>query len=244
MVALWGTGVGAAIFTNRTIYRGSASSAGEWGHTSIVAGGKRCRCGGAGLHRGLHRRRCAARGVVPDQPDGDTACRTPTPRSGPAVCWKSARSVPLAQEALDQAATYLGIGAANLVNLFNPEKIILGWLAGPQLGPALLAKVRKTVQDQALEYTASRVTIELAQLGEEAVALGASTLVVDELLANGGIPPVIGAIQVRKAKPGLTTARRSQRELGPAPSVFGWYPVRAKLLYHLPLSFTVRSWVS
>src|ERR1019366_8236865 len=48
VVTLWGTGVGAAIFTNGTLYRGATSSAGEWGHTSINVGGKRCRCGGAG----------------------------------------------------------------------------------------------------------------------------------------------------------------------------------------------------
>ena len=42
------------------------------------------------------------------------------------------------------------------------------------------------------------MSIEVGQLGPEAVALGASTLVVDELLANGGIPPVIGATKYQK----------------------------------------------
>src|SRR5882724_8005384 len=48
VVTLWGTGVGAAIFADGTLYRGAASSAGEWGHTSVVVGGKSCRCGAAG----------------------------------------------------------------------------------------------------------------------------------------------------------------------------------------------------
>ena len=49
VITLWGTGVGAAIFTNGTLYRGAASSAGEWGHNCIIAGGRRCRCGSTGM---------------------------------------------------------------------------------------------------------------------------------------------------------------------------------------------------
>ena len=196
VVTLWGTGVGAAIFTNGTLYRGSASSAGEWGHTSIVAGGKRCRCGGAGCVEAY-----IGGGALLEEwyRTDPSAFPLSDPDSEEWVdCFlKAARSIPAAQAALDQAATYFGIGVANLVNLFNPEKIILGGWLGLQ-SAAVLAKVRKAVQDQALEYTASRVSIEVGQLGAEAVALGASTLVVDELLANGGVPPVIGGSKFQK----------------------------------------------
>ena len=75
---------------------------------------------------------------------------------------------------------------------FHPEKIIIGGWIGLKLGPGLLGQIRETVKRQALEYTASRVSIEMGQLGAEAVALGACTMVVDELLANGGVPPVAG----------------------------------------------------
>src|SRR5258708_6489158 len=47
-VVLLGTGVGAALFNDGALYRGSTSSAGEWGHTSVMGGGRRCRCGGSG----------------------------------------------------------------------------------------------------------------------------------------------------------------------------------------------------
>jgi predicted NBD/HSP70 family sugar kinase len=192
IVALWGTGVGAAIFTNGTIYRGSTSSAGEWGHTSIVAGGKRCRCGGAGCVEAY----IGAGALLEEWYRTDPSAyplSDPDSEEWVDAFLKAARSNEAAGAALDQAATYLAIGAANLVNLFNPEKIILGGWLGLKLGPPLVAKIRTAVRDQALEYTASRVSIEVGQLGAEAVALGASTLVVDELLANGGVPPVIGA---------------------------------------------------
>src|ERR1035441_10748320 len=48
VVALIGSGVGACLISGGSIYRGATSSAGEWGHTTIVAGGRRCRCGSAG----------------------------------------------------------------------------------------------------------------------------------------------------------------------------------------------------
>ncbi len=188
VIALWGTGIGAAIFTNGSLYRGPASSAGEWGHTAIVTGGQRCRCGAAGCIEAYIGATALLEAWCGTGPGG-------SPPSDPdSEDWvdyflKAAADEPGAAEALEQAATYFGVGAANLVNLFNPEKIILGGWLGLKLGPAVLPMVRKTVQEQALEYTASRVSIEVAKLGPEAVALGAATLVVDELLTNGGTPP-------------------------------------------------------
>ena len=189
VVALWGTGLGAAIFTNGSLYRGPASSAGEWGHTTIVVGGKKCRCGASGCIEAyigaaaLLAAWCA------------TGSGEPTPSDPDSEDWvdyflkAAAAGETGAAAALERAATYLGVGTANLVNLFNPEKIILGGWLGLKLGPAILPTIRKAVREQALEYTASRVSIEVAKLGPEAVALGAATLVVDELLTNGGAPP-------------------------------------------------------
>lgn len=198
IVALWGTGVGAAIFTNGTIYRGSASSAGEWGHTCIMAGGKRCRCGG----RGCVEAYIGAGALLEEWYRTDPEA---FPLSDPdSEEWverflAAARANTEAAAALDNAASYFGYAVANLVNLFNPEKIIIGGWLGLQLVPTLLGRIRAAVHEQALEWTSDRVSIEVGQLGPEAVALGASTLVVDELLSNGGAPPVIGAAKFQPA---------------------------------------------
>src|SRR5262249_30245199 len=48
VIALIGSGVGAAVITHGSTYRGATSSAGEWGHTTIVYGGRPCRCGARG----------------------------------------------------------------------------------------------------------------------------------------------------------------------------------------------------
>jgi len=100
---------------------------------------------------------------------------------------------------LDRTATYFGTAAANLVNLFNPERIVVGGWAGLKLGPVLLPKIRAVLAAQALDYSATRVTVELGQLGNDAVALGASTLVIEELLASGGRLPESRAGNLRRA---------------------------------------------
>jgi predicted NBD/HSP70 family sugar kinase len=190
VVTLWGTGVGSAIFADGRLYRGAASSAGEWGHTSIALGGRRCRCGAAGCLEAYIGagpllaawRKGDPKAAAPDDPDAqdwvDQLLDAATTR-------RSAARV------LDDAAVSFGTAAANLANLFNPERIVVGGWLGLKLGPALLPRIREVLIEQALEYPARSVAVELGRLGPDAVALGASTLVVEALLLSGGVPPAL-----------------------------------------------------
>jgi predicted NBD/HSP70 family sugar kinase len=187
IVTLWGTGVGAAIFTNGTLYRGAASSAGEWGHASVVARGKRCRCGGAGCLEAY----IGAGPLLAEWAELDREAATgsdPDAEEWVDELLAAAADGSSAGELLDRTAVYFGVAAANLANLFNPERIIVGGWLGLRLGPALLPRMREVLSEQALDYTAARVTLELGRLGTDAVALGASTLIVEELLVRGGRP--------------------------------------------------------
>ena len=185
IVTLWGTGVGAAIFTDGALYRGVASSAGEWGHVCIDTGGKLCRCGARGCleaYIGAGPLLATWAGIEP------AAAKSTDPDS---EAWiddllASAHSSASARTLLDDTAVYFGTAAANLANLFNPERIIVGGWLGLRLGPALLPRMREVLDEQALDYAAARVSLELGQLGTDAVALGASTLIVEEILARGG----------------------------------------------------------
>lgn len=188
IVTLWGTGVGAAIFTDGALYRGAASSAGEWGHVCIVAGGKECRCGA----RGCLEAYIGAGPLLAEWAERDPeARRDMDPDSEAWIDGLLARAdtSAAARAVLDQTAVYFGIAAANLANLFNPERIIVGGWLGLRLGPTLLPRMREVLGEQALDYAADRVTLELGRLGTDAVALGASTLIVEEILASGGRPP-------------------------------------------------------
>ncbi len=185
-VVLLGTGVGAAFFNDGALYRGATSSAGEWGHTCVVVGGRRCRCGaegcleayvgaGAILERWAQRSRRSLLGANDERRQLQNLL-------------DAARSSRSAAAVLDETARYLGVGIGNLVNLFNPERIVIGGWVGHLLGPQLLPPIRQAAAAQALRYPFSHVAIEVGRLGPDAVALGAATLVVERFLAGGGRP--------------------------------------------------------
>jgi predicted NBD/HSP70 family sugar kinase len=188
-VVLLGTGVGAAFFNDGSLYRGATSSAGEWGHTCIVVGGRRCRCGAEGCLEAyvgagaiLERWTQRSRRVVLSSTDE---------RQRLQELLVVAQSSQSAAAVLDETARYLGAGLGNLVNLFNPERIVIGGWVGHLLGPQLLESIRQAAAAQALRYPFSHVEIDIGRLGPDAVALGAATLVVERFLASGGRPRAV-----------------------------------------------------
>jgi glucokinase len=79
----------------------------------------------------------------------------------------------LALEVISQVATYLGVGILNLVNIFNPQVIIVGGGVA-KMGNLLLEPVRQVVSERAFKLAAGAVRIVPAQLGEDAGVLGAA----------------------------------------------------------------------
>jgi len=183
--ALIGSGVGAAVVTNGFTYRGASSSAGEWGHTTLVYGGRQCRCGARGCLEAyvgagaiVDRYRVARRGHAVAPLDEEAAINA---LIADAATSRAARRV------LDETAGFIGAGVANLINLFNPERIVIGGWAGIVLGARLLPAIREAAQAHALRLPYRQASIELCQLGVDAVALGAATLPIARLVSNGGV---------------------------------------------------------
>ncbi|MEU8258074.1 ROK family transcriptional regulator [Micromonospora inaquosa] len=182
--ALVGSGVGASVVTNGATYRGASSSAGEWGHTTLVYGGRACRCGARGCLEAyvgaeaiIDRYREARRGrAVPGEDE----------ESQLAALVAAADTSTTARRVLDETAGYLGAGVANLINLFNPERVVLGGWAAMALGD-LLPAVREAAGRQALRQPYEQASIELCRLGVDAVALGAATLPIARFLTEGGV---------------------------------------------------------
>ncbi|WP_433260355.1 ROK family protein [Micromonospora vinacea] len=182
--ALVGSGVGASVVTNGATYRGASSSAGEWGHTTLVYGGRACRCGARGCLEAyvgaeaiIDRYREARRGrPVPGEDE----------ESQIAALVAAAETSATARRVLDDTAGYLGAGVANLINLFNPERVVLGGWAAMALGD-LLPAVREAAGRQALRQPYEQASIELCRLGVDAVALGAATLPIARFLTAGGV---------------------------------------------------------
>ncbi|MFF3439088.1 ROK family protein [Streptosporangium sp. NPDC002721] len=178
-----GTGAGASIINGGVTYRGTASGAGEWGHTKIVLDGRPCRCGGQGCLEAYIGAEAILAGAGRDL-GGDDEERV----------FAELLADPLARPALDEAVRCLGAGLANLINLFNPERVILGGWAGSLLGRRFLPEIRAAAARYALPLPFSQASIELGRLGAEAVALGAATLVVEDFLLRSHVVRPAGRV--------------------------------------------------
>lgn len=187
VIALVGSGVGAAVITDGVPYQGASSSAGEWGHTTLVFGGRACRCGA----RGCLEAYVGAEGILDRYAEavaGPAAAGADEVAGLEALITAAAGGAEPASALLAETATYLGAGIGNLINMFNPERVVLGGWAGLALGATLLPRIRAAAQAQALAQPYGRVSIELSRLGADAVAFGAATLPLAALLTQGGDP--------------------------------------------------------
>ncbi len=186
VIALIGSGVGATVITDGTAYRGSTSSAGEWGHTTLSYGGRLCRCGA----RGCLEAYVGAEGILDRfrKARGGRAIPRTDEQSQLDFLLDAAERSAIAAEVVDETVGYLGAGIANLVNLFNPERIVLGGWAGVALGARLLPEIRTATAAHALRHAYEQTSIELCRLGQDAVAVGAATLPVEALLTLGSDP--------------------------------------------------------
>ena len=182
VIVMVGIGVGAAVVMDGHSYRGANSNAGEWGHTTLVYDGDVCRCGARGCLEAyigaetVNRRLAEATGQAYDPHLLGRMLAADGPLTGAAA------------EIVAQTVGYLGAGIAGLVNLFSPERIVLGGPAGLALGERFLPDIRAAAARNALRQPYSKTRIDLCQLGPDAVAMGAATLPVARLLAAGGLP--------------------------------------------------------
>lgn len=185
IVVLFGSGVGACVVTPEA----EDGRAVEGGHLTVRVGGRRCRCGAlgcleayAGAEALLERWREAG-GCPPEGADQESALTALVAAAYPA---DGAEAEPAARALLDETAEYIGAGLSDLINLFQPERILIGGWAGLRLGPALLADVRRHAGAYALRHPAERVAIDLGGLGPDAVTVGAAILPLADFFAHGG----------------------------------------------------------
>jgi predicted NBD/HSP70 family sugar kinase len=195
---LIGSGVGASVLAGGEPYRGASTSAGEWGHVTAEIGGRRCRCGARGCleayigAESVIARYREATGAAPagltdgEEGDEETVLRRILRTAG---LEEVSPDVLAARAVLDETALHIGVGIGNLVNLFNPQRVIIGGWAGLLLAGPLLPRIHEVAREHALHYPFSRTAIELGRLGPDAVARGAATLPVARFLNSGGTVP-------------------------------------------------------
>lgn len=174
-----GTGIGGGIIINGKLYSGPCGSAGEIGHMTIDVNGPKCSCGNIGCLEMLASGTAVAREAIKRISQGEKSsltqivgCRTED-ITAEKVSLAAQGGDLLASEVIFKAATYLGIGMVNLVNIFNPEMIIIGG-GMSKMGELLLNPARQVVKERAFQLPAQAVRIVLAQLGDNAGVLGAA----------------------------------------------------------------------
>src|SRR5690348_1285568 len=192
------TGIGCGLIVNGDIYRGSSGAAGELGHVTIDDNGPLCDCGNRGclevVAGAAAVTMAATRAVYPDSgarnggrdsQDGhgaESAAPARPRRADPLdvadVVHAALAGDTIAQEAIERAGYHIGIALAGLVNIFNPSLILLdGSMA--RAGEFLLEPIRQGIARRSLAASSAATRIEMAQLGDNAIALGAVATVIE-----------------------------------------------------------------
>jgi predicted NBD/HSP70 family sugar kinase len=176
------TGVAAGIVHDGALLIGTNSSAGELGHVTVLPDGPLCPCGNRGCLQQLvsgpamanaARARLRREGSPRLE---EMSGHHPERITGQMVIAAAEAGDALSLDVVAQAARYLGIAVANLINLFNPQRIVLGGPIG-RAGGVLLEPLRAEVQRRAMAYPRSAVEIATSGLGPDTSAIGAAVLV-------------------------------------------------------------------
>ena len=181
-----GTGIGGGLIINGELYHGESGAAGEVGHVVIDVNGPRCNCGNYGCLEAMASGPAIARmateaikkgrkTLISEAVGGDLKRIT-----AEVVIDAASKGDELALEILDKAGTYLGIGMAGMINVINPEMVILGG-GVMKAGDLLLKPIKRTVKKYAFPAHVEAVEIVPAALGDDAGVIGAAAVVLDRL---------------------------------------------------------------
>ncbi|OLT31495.1 sugar kinase [Actinomadura sp. CNU-125] len=171
-------GVGGGIIVGGRLLGGDEGFGGEIGHMVVNPGGRRCACGAKGcLEAEVGERTLLFHAGREERPDqvGRDAVR--------AVVDAADRGDIVAREALHRVGTWLGLGVANLVNIFNPGLVVFGGtLRDIYLGAA--AQVRSVLAQGALAAPRDKVRLRTAALGDDTTLVGAAEFAFAEVLGD------------------------------------------------------------
>jgi glucokinase len=179
------TGVGGGSVIDGRLHRGAAGNGGEFGHVMVRPGGRRCECGRNGcLEAYASGPNIAVRAnELLAASERDSALRAEPLGRAEHVSAAAAAGDDLAREVWDETTALLGQAVTDLVNVFEPNVVVLGG-GVTRSGALLLDPVRETVRATAMRPAAERAVITLAGLGDEVCVVGAGALALDLALAR------------------------------------------------------------
>jgi glucokinase-like ROK family protein len=185
----FGIGIGGGIVSTGALVEGATGFAGEVGHMAVEREGLRCNCGSRGCWETVAGSGALLRRVREAVSKGqDTWLVTAT--SGDLarleiglVVEAARRGDSVALDALHETAVWMGIGLANLMNILNPERVVIG---GPlsEAQAFVLPVIRETVAERAWDQVSDRAEIVMAAHGRDATVLGGVASVYRGVLNN------------------------------------------------------------
>lgn len=186
------TGIGLGIVINGQLYQGASNCAGELGHIVVEPAGPRCVCGNYGCLEVMASGLAIARQAQDALQQGVASSMREMVKgrleniTAKTVCQAAKSGDKLAFTIIEKAANYLAVGLAAVINLFNPEVIILA--GGLSLaGDVIWEPINRRLKVHALEMPLSKVNIVFSELGELLGALGATTLVLNRIFEPTGL---------------------------------------------------------
>lgn len=174
-----GTGLGSGIVMDGRVLYGTTSSAGEVGHMNMYREGRACKCGSSGclgryasakgmVRTFIEKLEMGDESIILDWIKGDI-----TQITAKMISQAYDLDDKLAVQTLEETGEILGYGLVNIINLFNPEIIIIGG-GMASAGERLLNKTREVVSNHALKISSSHCMITTAELGDSAGMIGAA----------------------------------------------------------------------
>jgi len=171
------TGVVAALIIDGQLYKGHAYGSGQIGHITAVPDGPLCSCGNRGClelvasGRALVRLYGEKAGL-----SGNTGSITVE-----SICQAAMRGEKIALDCLEEMAGHLGIAIANLINIFNPNGVVIGGSV-LQHNDLLFNMIKKVIEQRTLKYHLSRTTLSPGHFRHNAGSVGTAALVLDHKL--------------------------------------------------------------
>jgi glucokinase len=179
-----GTGIGSGIILGGQLYYGFRGSAGEIGHTVLEVDGPLCGCGRRGCVEALASRTAMERDVRAAIKAGRKSIvpqimkeRNRARMTSGVIARALKKQDPVMQEVIKRAEYYLGLLVANIVNILDPERVVIGGGIAERLDEDFVGPMRPTAYQHFLNQDgAQRIKILPGRLGDNAGALGAVVL--------------------------------------------------------------------
>lgn len=170
------TGIGAGLIIHGQLYNGAGGIAGELGHTIIQWRGPLCKCGQRGcleaLASGTALARMAREALAGNVRTSLRSLKGPGRPTARDIDEAARHGDPLARRLLEQAGAALGVGLGNLVNLLNPELIVLGGSV-MKAGPLIRRPMRASLEASAWKAARRGLRIVPPVLGQDVGLIGA-----------------------------------------------------------------------